>query len=178
MDNGNSGSDPDFRIGSESRRRTKESLLARCRLVLIPLGLGSLLQGLPVPDQTFATVLSHLKVLREFQSIRGAGIFTEPAKHAPAEVVGKFRQFLASCHGIAFAAYNDEVLWAHDSTEVTGDAQGLVCVGVYVEARCAAETLGNLGSLQGILLGDELLRRLVAECHAQTLNQVNQQHFA
>src|ERR1019366_2790005 len=69
--------------------------LTKIILKLVGMRLGALLQRLAVPDQSLAAVLRHLVILREFQGVGRTRIFTESTKHAPAQIVGKLRQFLA-----------------------------------------------------------------------------------
>src|SRR5437016_5644313 len=54
-------------------------------LLFVPRGLRPALQRLPVPDGAFAAVICQLKVLRQLQRVRRAGIFAQPAEHAPAQ---------------------------------------------------------------------------------------------
>src|SRR5438874_843482 len=45
-------------------------------------GCGSLLQTVPVPDGSFAGVIGHFEILRQFEGVGGASILAQPAKHA------------------------------------------------------------------------------------------------
>src|SRR5271169_2114781 len=93
------------------------------RLAFIDLWFGTGLQSFPVPDESLAAVLGHLKVLSEFQGVSRTGILAKAAEHAPAQVVGELSKFLAASHGIALAPHNDQVLGAHHSTQIASDAQ-------------------------------------------------------
>ena len=70
------------------------------------------------------------------------------------------------------------MLGTGESTEVAGNAQGLVGVGIDVQAGSAAVSFGHLRPLERVLLGIDFLRILVLEGDTQTLDQVDHQHFA
>src|SRR5208337_2091328 len=98
-----------------------------------------------------------------------AGILAEAAEHAAAQVVGEVGQFLAARVGVALATYHNQVLGTGQRTQVARNAQRFVGIGIVVEAGRAAEPLGDLRSLQRILLGDGFLRILVAKGDLQAL---------
>jgi hypothetical protein len=139
---------------------------------------GTFFQGFAVPDEAFAGVVRHLEILREFQGVGGARVFAQATKHAAAQVVGEVRQFFAASDRIAFAAYDDQLFWTSQRTEVARDAECLAIFGIDVEARCAAITFCNFGTGQRVLLGDDFLRALVLEGDPQSLDQVDQEQLA
>ena len=148
-------------------------------LFLLPIdgGLRSTLECLTVPDHAFAGVVGEFEILRELKGIGWTGIFAESTEHAAAEIVGEIGEFLAAGFLIALARNDNEVLGTCERAKVTGNAEGLVGIGIDVEPRRAAVALGDLGPLQRILLGVDFFRILVAERDAESFDQVDQEHL-
>ena len=132
---------------------------------------------MPIPDGAFPAVLSHLEILSEFQAIRGAGIFAEAAEHAARSVVRKRGENLAASGVIAKPADDDQILRASQGTKIAGDAKCLAGLGIHVEARGAAVTLGDHGTFLRILFGVNVFRILVAEGDPHAFQKVDQEYF-
>jgi hypothetical protein len=65
-----------------------------------------------VPNGSFTGVGGHLEILREFQTIRGAGILTKAAKHAARRIVSKCSQDFAPGGIVALPADYNQIFRA------------------------------------------------------------------
>src|ERR1700722_2291950 len=147
-------------------------------LLFILRGLRTLFQRFAVPDPALAGVAGEFEILGEFEGVDGAGVFAEAAEHAAAKIVGEVGELLAAGVLVAGAGDDDEIFRAGHGAQVAGNAHGLVGIGVDVEARGAAITLGDLRTLQRILLGIDLLGILIKEGDLQTLKEIDEEDFA
>ena len=102
------------RASSQKRELPHPHLRHAAPLFAVQGGLRTALQRLEVPDHAFAIVAGELEILSEFEGIGGAGIFTEAAEHAAAQVVGKLDQLFAPGLFIALAGDDDQVLGTCD----------------------------------------------------------------
>ena len=141
-------------------------------------GLRALFQRFAVPDPALAAVAGQFEILGEFEGVDGAGIFAEAAEHAAAEIVGEVGELLAAGVLVARAGDDDEIFRAGHGAQVAGDAHGLVGIGIDVEARRSAITLGNLRTLQRILLGVDLFGVLIEKGDLQALKEIDEEDFA
>jgi len=148
------------------------------KLFFVQRGLRTFFQCLAIPDPAFARIASEFEILSEFERVHRAGIFTEAAEHAAAQVVGEIRQLLAAGLLVAGAGDYDQILRAGQRAQIAGDAHGLVGIGVDVKPRRAAIALGHLRPLQRILLGIDLLGILIAEGNFQSLQKIDEEDFA
>src|SRR6266851_3575615 len=150
----------------------------RAELLTVLRGLRAFFKRLAVPDPTLAGVAGELEILRQFESVDRTGVLAQAAEHAAAQVVGEIGKFLAAGLLVALARDHDQIFGTSQRTQIAGNAHGLIRVGVHVEARCAAITLGHLRPFQRILLGIDFLGILIAERNLQSLKQIDQEDFA
>src|SRR5208283_1404515 len=146
-------------------------------LLFIDGGLRTFFERLAVPDHALAAEGGEFEILGKFEGVGRAGIFAQAAEHAAAQVVGKVDKLFAARLFIALAGDNDQVFRTSQSAQVTGNTEGLVGVWIDVQPRRASITLGYLRALQRILLGIDFLGILIAERHAESLNQVHHENF-
>src|ERR1700722_3842065 len=60
------------------------SAISAVQLLFILRGLRTFFQRLAIPDPAFAGVAGEFKILREFESVDGTGVFAEATEHAAA----------------------------------------------------------------------------------------------
>src|SRR6516162_10086114 len=89
-------------------------------------------QSVPVPDRAFAAVIRHFKILRQLQRIGRAGIFAQPAEHAPRRIIRKRGQHLSPRRVVAFPSHHDQVFRARQRAKVASDAERLSSLRVLV----------------------------------------------
>src|ERR1700741_2340437 len=123
----------------------------------------ALFQTVPVPDRAFAAVISHFKILRQFQRIRRTGILAQAAEHAPRRIICKRRQHFPPRCVIAFPSYDDQVLRACQRAQIASDAQRLPRLRVLVQPRRSSISFRYHRPFQWILLGTNILRKLRPE---------------
>jgi len=107
--------------------------------------LGAFFKRLQVPNHAFASVVSELEILGQFESIGRTGIFAEAAKHAAAEIISEFDKFFAAGLLIALAGDNNEIFWTRQGAKVAGYAECFVAIGIDIKSRRSAISLGDLG---------------------------------
>src|SRR5215467_5352383 len=110
-------------------------------------GCRALLQAVPVPDSSFATVISHFEILRQFQSIGGAGVLAQPAKHAARSVVSKMRQHFSASRVVSRPSDDDKIFRAGQGAQIASDAKRFAGFWIVIQARRAAVSLRNHGPL-------------------------------
>lgn len=151
------------------RRRDLLAILGRLR---------AFFESLAIPDPALARIAGQFEILSEFESVGGTSVFAKAAEHAAAQIISKVCKFLAASFFIALAGDHDKVFGACQRTEIAGNAHRLVGIGIDVETRGAAISLGDLWPFQRILLGVDFLRVLIAKRDAQTLQQIDEKNFA
>src|SRR5215467_14667517 len=139
----------------------------------ITCGCGALLQAVAVPDGSFTSVISHFEILRQFQSICGASVFTQPAKHAARSVVGEVREYFSASSIIPQPSDHDEVLRARQGAQIAANTKRFARFWTVVQTRRAAVPLGDHGPLEGILLGHNFLRILHPESDDKAFDKIN-----
>src|SRR6266700_8314146 len=136
-------------------------------------GCGALLQAVPVPDGSFTSVISHFEILRQFQSVRGAGAFAQPAKHATRSVVSEVRQHFSAGGIVSRPSDDDKIFRARQRAQIAADTKRFAGFRIVIQARRAAVPLGDHGPLEGILFGDDLLRILHPEGDGKAFDEIN-----
>ena len=163
----------ELRIGfAQEDAPGNQSHLREGLLLSVHGGLRTLLERLQVPDHAFARVVRELEILGEFKSVGRASIFTQPAEHASAQIVGEFYELFAAGFFIALAGNNNQIFRAGHGAQVAGNAQSLVGIRVDVQPRRPSVPLGYLRPLQRILLSINFPGMLISERHAKSLDQV------
>jgi hypothetical protein len=89
-------------------------------LFLVHGGQGTFFQRLAIPDHIFAAVVRQLKILRQFERVRGTRVFAQPAEHTPAEIVGEISELFAAGLLIALAGNHNQVLGTGQRASVSG----------------------------------------------------------
>src|SRR5580658_11124711 len=84
----------------------------RCYLGLpgVMRGRGSSFQPMAIPNRALAAITGHFEVLRQFQTIRGASIFAQSAKHAARSIIRKSSQNFAPRSIVAQPAHHNQIL--------------------------------------------------------------------
>ena len=75
-------------------------------------GCGSSFQAMAIPNRAFAAVAGHFEILRQFQAIRGAGIFAQAAEHAARSIVRESGKNLAAGSIVAQPTHDDQIFRA------------------------------------------------------------------
>jgi hypothetical protein len=140
-------------------------MMARYWLLSVHRWQWTFFQSLSIPDHAFPGIAGEFEILGQLERIGGAGIFAEPAEHAPAKIVGKGREFLASRFLVAFAGDHDQVFRARQRAQVARDAEAFAGIRIDVQARRSAISLGHLWPFQRILLGVDLFGILISESY-------------
>src|SRR5690348_4692382 len=91
-------------------------------LALVLRGSRPLLEHLPVPDRALPVVARQLEILREFQSIHRASVFTQSAEHAPRQIVSERGQYFVFRFRVTFTAHQDQLFGTGDGTQIASDA--------------------------------------------------------
>ena len=141
-------------------------------------GRGPDFETMPIPDGAFARVIGHLEILGEFEAIRGASVFAQAAEHAARRVVSEGSENFAASGVVAKPAHDDKILRARERAEIAGDAQRFARLWIHVQARRAAIALGHHGTFERILLGINILGRLIPERQPHPLEQIHEEETA
>ena len=145
------------------------------RSACVVCGRRSDFETMPIPNGAFPCVIGHLEILGEFEAIRGAGIFAQAAEHAARRVIRKRREHFPASGIIAKPAHDDQILGTSESAEVAGDTQRFARLWIHVQARRTSVTFGDHGALQRILLGVNILGRLITERQPHPLEQIHEE---
>src|SRR5579862_2757521 len=148
------------------------------RLASVVSGRRSDLKTMPIPDSTFAGVIGHLEILGQFETIGGASVFTQAAEHAARSVVSERGENFAASGIVAKPADDDEVFRARESAEVAGNTQRFASLWIHIQARRASVTFGDHGTLERILLGVNILGRLITKRQPHPLEQIHKEEAA
>src|ERR1019366_9679039 len=103
---------PGKRAAIKSRNELRIGVNGVSKLTCIPGRCGTFLEPVAVPDCRFASIGSHLEILRQFQAIGGAGVLAQPAEHAPRSIVSKIGEDFAARGVVAMPAHHDQLLRA------------------------------------------------------------------
>src|SRR6266850_223520 len=139
----------------------------------IPRRCRPLFEPVPVPDGAFARKIRHLEILRQFQRIRRARIFAQPAEHAPRSVIGKKGENLAPRRVVPLPAHHNQVLRARQRAQIAPDAQCLAGLRIVVQPRRAPVPLRHHRPLQRVLLCHNVLGILRPKGDCQALQEIN-----
>src|SRR5580658_10121338 len=96
-------------------------------------GRGPGLQPVAVPDGAFASVLGHLEILRQLETIGWTRIFAEATEHAARSIVDEGSEDLPARGLVAMPADYDEILRAGQGAKIAGDAERFAGLGIDVE---------------------------------------------
>ena len=122
-----------------------------------------------IPNGSFPGVVSHLKILRKFKGVGGAGVFAEAAEHAARGVVSEGGEDFAPGGVVAFPPHNDKIFRAGQGAKIAADAESLTGFGMVVEAGRAPVTFRDHGPLERILFGVNVFGVLGAEGYTHAL---------
>ena len=124
---------------------------------------GSNFQAVPIPDGAFAIVMSHLEILSQLKAIGGASVLAQSAEHAARSVVSERGQNFSPCGVVSQPSHHDQVFRAGQRAQIAGNAKQFARLGIHVQPRCAAIALRYHRAFLRILLGCNVLGRLVAK---------------
>ena len=125
-----------------------------------------------IPDRTFAAVISHFKILRQFERVGRASVFAQATEHAARSIVGEGGQDLPARRIIAFPSHHDQVFGARQRTKIAADTKGFAGFGILIQPGGAAKTLCHHRPFQRILLRVDVFGELRPEGHAHSLQEI------
>src|ERR1700687_5037909 len=96
---------------------------------------GSLLQSVPIPNGAFARVAGHFEVLRQLETVGGAGVLAKPAEHAARSVISEMRENLAPRSIVALPAHHNQVFRASQRAQIARNAQRLPSIRIDIQPR-------------------------------------------
>src|SRR6266404_1120642 len=127
--------------------------------------LASLLEHFAVPDKAGARIGGQLKVLRQLEAVRRAGLLTEGAEHTTRRIENELvENFLAA----RLARHDDFDVHGYDiyaifrtgqRAKITGDTQRVVRFRVHVQPRGAVKSRRHVRTHRRILLSVNALSR-------------------
>jgi hypothetical protein len=135
---------------------------------------GSNFQAVPIPDGTFTVVMSHLEILGQFETIRGASVLAQSAEHAARSVVSECGQNFSPCGVVPQPSHHNQVFRAGQRTQIAGNAQRFARLRIHIQTRCATIALRDHRPFLGILFGCNVLGSLVAKGQHHAFYQVPQ----
>jgi hypothetical protein len=129
-------------------------------------------QSVAIPDSAFTVVMSHLEILSQLETIGGASVLAQSAEHAARSVVSERGQNFSPRGVISQPSHHDQVFRARQRAQIAGNAERFARLRVHVQPRCAAIAFRHHRPFLGILLGCNVLGRLVAKGQHHAFHQV------
>ena len=170
--------DESYVVNSYAVNAYLENRAVNARSARVVCGRGSDFETMPIPNGAFPCVIGHLEILGEFEAIGWAGVFAQAAEHAARCVIGKRGEDFAARGIIAKPAHDNQIFRARERAQVAGDTQRFARFWIHVQARRTSVTFGDHGALQRILLGVNILGRLITERQPHPLEQVHKEETA